>query len=118
MINVIRLVNVHFGCNMWRAKWSFKTTYDDISNVKKYSIINGTREKVVTKEQGNKLFKFIRKHFPTCFVNVIISYGEDDIKCTRVNGHYEIRICGELKETCDNISEADEAQQRWREVLK
>ena len=118
MLVVTRLVNVHFK---WKGidniTWRFETVYDENTSSKSYYIYTTTRKCEVSKEQGNKVYKWIKEHLPSRSV-IVIDLEANDVNYFRVMGHYEIRVNGEFKESCDTIQEAREARQKWIEILK
>lgn len=119
MIVVTKLVNVHFNISCNKVKWSFQTVYDNITDEKRYNIITDKRTKEVSKESGNKLFRFIQKHYPERKVVVIIDKEDEEcVQYVRVIDHYEIRVAGTFVESCESLHEAKEAKGRWQEAIK
>lgn len=117
MLVVIKLVNIHFNVANNNVKWSFQTIYDNITDARQYNIINGVRSKSVSKELGNKMFRFITKHFPGYkIVTIIDCEDESSIQCVKVVDHYEIRVGGKFVESCD-VADAKKCMAKWREIL-
>ena len=118
MLNVVHLTNLYFRFGMGLVKWSFQTIYDDVNEKTTYSIITGKRTQEVTKEQGNKIFVWIRCHYKDSKAIVVVSTDVDDVRFMKVLDHYEVYVNGSFKESCDTYSEAVAARQEWISKLK
>ena len=117
MKEVVRLVNLHFTYGHQNVKWGFKTVYDNTSDAKTYSITMDGKERIVPKDLGNKVFGWIMKRYPSKAI-VIINVQSNDINIVRLQDHYGIYVGGKFAESCDTLSEARKAKQKWLESLK
>ena len=118
MLLVTKLVNVHFTWNNRNIKWSFQTIYDNCCETKKYNIIGTKRTIEITKEQGNKLYQFLQKHFPEKRVIVIIDKENVIVHYVRVGERYELRVNDHFAQTCDTLIEAREEKVKLEEKIK
>lgn len=118
MLVITKLINVHFRWKNKMTKWSFKTVYDDTQGIKHYYIVTSKRKLEVEKEQGNKIFEFVRKHFPQHKTIVIINLDSECVQYVRVVDHYEIRVNGEFVRSCDDIQEAREAKEEIKDQIR
>lgn len=118
MLLVTKLVNVHFTWNNRNIKWSFQTIYDNCCETKKYNIIGTKRTIEITKEQGNKLYQFLQRHFPNRKVFVIIDKENLTIHHVRVCDHYELRVNDQFAQSCNTLDEVREEKIKLEEKIK
>ena len=112
---VVKQLNVHFRFHNQNVTWSFQTVYDDVVGIKRYVVVcsNGMHE--MAKEDGNKLFRFLKEHFE-CKTVLIIDKEENKVTYNKAMEHYEVRVGGKFVESCDNVIELREALERWKEA--
>lgn len=115
---VTKLINVHFVWKCHKIKWSFQTIYDTCTEDKTYNIITTNRTLQVTKEQGNKIYQFLQKHFPEKRVIVIIDKENVVVHYVRVGERYELRVNDRFAQTCDTLIEAREEKIKLEEKIK
>ena len=111
---VNKLVNLHYVDNNKRKKISFQTVYDDVQHTIEYSVIDENGQRIISKEEGNELFRALRKTYPDSRAIIIVE-KERKIQYKMVCGHYEIYVDGKFQSTCEDYKELKEEINRLKE---